>query len=663
MPQYCAFISYSHADARFARALQRDLEKFRIPQPVVARLGRAGDRLGTVFRDVSDLGAAPKLTDALTAALGEAAALIVVCSQVAVKSAWVEQEILEYRRLHGDRAIVLPVVSPQAGDGPAEAYFPAALGDMPPLAADARKSAEGRRGALLKLVAGLLGTGLDELIRRDARRRQQRLVAGIGVTAAIALSMAVLAGFAISAREDAKRRLSQSEDLIGFMLDDLRGQLAPLGQVGVLKSVGDKALDYFESLPDGDLTESALLRKSRALYQIGEVYFELGEFAAAHESFGLSLEQARLLAAADPASTDRLFALSQAEFWVGYAAWYAGDLDRAEQHLQAYHQAAWELHGRAPDNPDWIMETCWGANNLGSLAFGRARYLEALGYFQEALARIDLLLAQEATLERRFERSAIHSWLGSTHYHLGQLEQSGAAFRQALSAELDPDNALHREERAYHHGKLAAVELHRGDLDSARAHADAAAATAAVLAESDPDSMELLYTRAAQGSQRARINLFLREPVEYAPLAAAVERLLGADRPPPKWRALALAVADLGVRLGEPGAVEGARQLLGTATAEADPAAAARQRLDLAVSLAERDPAERAQLGDLLHAVAARYRETGDFDLALPLLRGYRLLDDPAIAGLAEALATAGSRHPDFTRGDAAFNSPQEYQP
>lgn len=650
MPQYSAFISYSHRDARFAKALQHDLEKFHIPRPVVERLGRDGDRLGTIFRDVSDLGAATRLTEALTDALANSQAVIVVCSPAARQSDWVRQEILEFRRLRGEGATILPVVAPQAGDAAAEAYFPTALGETPPLAADARRSADGRRGALLKLVAGLLGTRLDDLIQRDARRRQRRLVAGITVTAVIALSMAVLAAFALSAREDAKRRLSQSEELIGFMLDDLREQLMPLGQVAVLKSVGDQALQYFESLEDTDLTNVALLRKSRALYQIGEVYFELGEFQKAQVSFGLSLEQASVLAAADPDSIARQFELCQAEFWVGYAAWYARDLEQAEQHLQAYHQAAWALHSREPDNPDWVMETFWAANNLGSLAFGRRRYEEALGYFQEAIARIELLLEQEATLERRFERTTIQSWIGSTYYHLGKLDQASAAFQQALAEPLDNENALHREERAYFHGKLAEVELHRGRLGLARSHAQAAVDAASALAQADPESMELLYTRSAQQLQLARVNLFEGQPVGFAALDDAVGRLMAADAPPPKWHALAIDVAELGVRAGFEGTGERLRQLQKLDTSEHRG-----RQLSLAISLSESINSDPKRLNELISAVELQFSTSKDFNLVLPLLRCYRKLGDSGrVSEMSAVLNAAGSQHPDFISGAAA---------
>src|SRR6185295_1388588 len=50
-----------------------------------------------------------------------------------------------------------------------------------PIAADARPQGDGKEIAKQKLVAGLLGVGLDEIVRRAerARRRRNRLLGGI----------------------------------------------------------------------------------------------------------------------------------------------------------------------------------------------------------------------------------------------------------------------------------------------------------------------------------------------------------------------------------------------------------------------------------------------------------------------------------------------------
>ena len=649
MSRYCAFISYSHSDARFAAWLQRNLENFRIPPATRQKLNHGGNRLGPVFRDVADLGAATKLTAALSEALSRSKALIIICSPQSAASKWVALEIGEFRSLHGDDALILPIVSPTAGTAAAEDLFPEALGKSPPLAADARRSFDGRRVALLKLIAGLLGTGLDELIQRDARRRQARLVGGISVTTVLAVVMAVLAAFAISAREDAKRRLSQSEDLIGFMLGDLRKQLKPLGQIGVLESVGAKALTYFESLDDQDLTQAALLRKSRALYQIGEVYFELGEFEAAHNSFGLSLEQARQLVSAQPDNIERLFEWSQAEFWAGYAAFWSGDLNKAQMHLETYRDLAWALLDREPDNPDWVMETFWASNNLGSLAYKHGRFADAIGHFSEAIARIDLLIEQQATVERAYEKTSTLSWLGSTYFHLGELDSAKKHFQRALEQPLDPENALHKVERSYVLRKLAEVEIYRGEMIPARSHITSALDIATALSSSDPDSMELLYARTTHAWQLALINLFEGLPVNLDELIAATDLLLGAESPPPLWKALAMKVAEVGIRSGKPNSLPWAKNVLNQINPEADGWGTIEQEhLSLIVSVAEIDPSYLPAVEKYLPAQQARYQSNQDFTLILPLIRSYRLLGrQEQVIKLEEVLEQAESRHPE----------------
>jgi MTH538 TIR-like domain (DUF1863) len=92
MARYAAFISYSHADERWARWLQRSLERYRIPrrlQREVAVDRSLPTRLYPVFRDRDELASATDLDAAIQAALDDSDALIVVCSPAAAASQWV----------------------------------------------------------------------------------------------------------------------------------------------------------------------------------------------------------------------------------------------------------------------------------------------------------------------------------------------------------------------------------------------------------------------------------------------------------------------------------------------------------------------------------------------------------------------------------------------
>src|SRR3970282_1270142 len=94
--RYRAFISYSHADARWARWLMRRLEGYKVPSRLVGTMGDhgvIGPTLGAFFRDREELTAAGDLGATIRAALAESDALVLVCSPAAARSRWVNAEI------------------------------------------------------------------------------------------------------------------------------------------------------------------------------------------------------------------------------------------------------------------------------------------------------------------------------------------------------------------------------------------------------------------------------------------------------------------------------------------------------------------------------------------------------------------------------------------
>ena len=140
-----------------------------------------------------------------------------------------------------------------------------------PLAADLRESGDGRRMGFLKLVAGMLGVGLDELVQRETTRRQRRLawlaagsLAGMTVTSGLAIT-------AIQARDAARDQRREAEGLVGFMLGDLKDKLEPIGRLDALDGVGSRVLAYYSKQDTSELSDAALLQRSRALSLMGEV--------------------------------------------------------------------------------------------------------------------------------------------------------------------------------------------------------------------------------------------------------------------------------------------------------------------------------------------------------------------------------------------------------
>lgn len=217
---YQAFISYSHRDKRWGDWLHRALETYRVPKRLVGQSGRDGvipPRVMPVFRDREELPTSSDLGSVINDALLKSRMLIVVCSPRSAKSHWVNEEIIAYKKLgRADRILCLIVDGePNATDKPElptsesqQECFPPALrfdvdadGQLTdqrsePIAADARATGDGKRNALLKLIAGLLGVGFDDLKQRDLQRRQKRLMT---VTAVSLTLLAVTVGLAVAA--------------------------------------------------------------------------------------------------------------------------------------------------------------------------------------------------------------------------------------------------------------------------------------------------------------------------------------------------------------------------------------------------------------------------------------------------------------------------------
>src|ERR1043166_741918 len=183
--KYRAFLSYAHADTRWAGRLHRRLESFRIDKDLVGRptaQGAVPKALRPIFRDRDDFTAGHTLTEQTLAALDASAALIVLCSPAAAKSHYVNEEIRLFKSRHPDRPVIPVIIDGTPGDPERECFAPAlrfavsphgTVTDTPEdeLAADVRESGDGFDLAVAKVVARLLDLSTDDVFLRAHRHR------------------------------------------------------------------------------------------------------------------------------------------------------------------------------------------------------------------------------------------------------------------------------------------------------------------------------------------------------------------------------------------------------------------------------------------------------------------------------------------------------------
>jgi tetratricopeptide (TPR) repeat protein len=502
--RYKAFISYSHADEAHASWLQRALERYRTPKALLRSRPDLPARLYPIFRDSSELASSTDLSESIQRAMDDSDALVVICSPAARASRWVNEEIRRFRASgRGERIFCLIVAGSPEPDA-VDCAFPTALlqddsGNAlhEPLAADLTAAGGGKRDAMLRIAAGLLDVGIDQLKRRDAQR-QARFWAFIATGSLLVTALTIgLALYATQARREAEIRRAQAENLITFMLGDLRKSLEPIGQLELLDSVGNQAMAYFAAIGEHG-TEKEMLERAKALKQIGDVRFNQGELEPALAAFRQALSQTRALYDADPRNNDYLFELGQAEFWVGYVAWQRGDLDSAYQSMQRYMEHSRELTRRLPDNDDFLLELSYAYSNLGSVALAQDRPAVALEEFRAGLALAESLLAKSpADYDLAFNVADTRSWIGTTLLELGRLAEGREEFAKAVAV-MHPFHQGGQDKRAsYNYCRLlilqADADINRGAVGEARRALEESVGVYRKLLENDPSNTTWLY--------------------------------------------------------------------------------------------------------------------------------------------------------------------------
>jgi tetratricopeptide (TPR) repeat protein len=583
--RYFAFLSYSHKDKEVADWLHDELEEFIVPHGLAGRLTQTGvipKRLRPIFRDRHELAAADDLGEEIVAALASSQFLIVLCSPDAAKSQWTNAEIEMFKRTRPDGCVLAAIASgePFASDIPGredEECFPPALRlkydrrgrptgkRAEPLAADLRESGDGRRMGFLRLVAGMLGIGLDDLVQRDQTRRNRRLA---WLAAASVLGMTVTSGLAITAiqaRDAARDERREAEGLIGFMLGDLKDKLEPIGKLDALDGVGTKVLAYYQKQDTSQLTDAALLQRSRALSLMGEVAILRGDLDGASRLYREASAGTAEAIRRNPDDPQRLFDHAQNQFYFADIAMRQGRIESAEMAFREYKRLADRMVEIAPDNMKWRMEVQNADANLATVLTQRRQFNEAAAQWAQAYRMIEALATADPN-NSDYQKSLVESiaWYADAEGDAGHLDNAIALrlrnvdLLARLAARTQDVNYQYRlipAERAL--GKLYAFQ---NKMDLAIQHMRAAVAQADRLAQVEPDNAKWLGYGARAKNDLSDLLLRTgalaeaRETNEAACNAAG--RLLTKAGNQPEWRA---SLRDCWLRRAQLANVEGSK--------------------------------------------------------------------------------------------------------
>jgi serine/threonine-protein kinase len=366
-----------------------------------------------------------------------------------------------------------------------------------------------------------------------ARRRPAAVALGVSSVAflvGLSVVTTVQARRVARAREVAELRRGQAEELLGFMVGDLRGRLEPIGQLAILDAVGERALKYFAAVPTSELRDAELLRRAQTLSQIGQVRVAQGQLHEAAPAFAEALAQARDLAARDPSNAEWQVELGAAHFWAGYVHYLRGELDAALARFRPYLAISERLVARDSTNAAWLAEVAYARSNLGSVKEAQGDLAGALAEFRYSLGVKERLAARDtADAVRRRDLGNAHNTVGVVFEKLGPIDSARAhyaadlAIKRALAA-VDPADARRQQALATALTFAASAEERAGRVSAAAALLDTADAISRTLAARDPNNQDWQRDLAASNSRIGQVELARGLPT------AALSRLERARR-------------------------------------------------------------------------------------------------------------------------------------
>jgi len=448
--KYRAFISYSHADEKWAKWLHRSLETYKVPPRLVGSetiFGPVPARFSPVFRDREELATATSLGDTLTQALEQSAFQIVICSMASARSHWVNEEILTYKRLGREHRIFCLIVDGEPGMSRVpgreqEECFPKALiykmgpdGQLTdevsePIAADVRPGKDGKHDVKLKLIAGMLGVGLDDLKQREIQRRNRRLallatasVAGMAVTS-------LLAAAAWVARNDAQRERARAEaeaetarQTTKFMVDlfKVSDPSEALGNSITAREILDKGAARINV----ELTDQPAIQAT-LMDTMGTVYTSLGLYHEAIPLMRYALnKRIKVLGPEDPE-------VAQSLVHLGEVLTLDADYDEAEKKLRESLEIRRKTLG--PRSP----EVATTLTALADVLSRKGEYDQAEPLIREALSiRRSLHAGADEDIAESIED------LGLNYAERGDYEQAVPQLREALAMRRELHGAAH----------------------------------------------------------------------------------------------------------------------------------------------------------------------------------------------------------------------------
>jgi eukaryotic-like serine/threonine-protein kinase len=261
----------------------------------------------------------------------------------------------------------------------------------------------------------------------------------------------------------------------------------------VLDATGDRALAYFDQVPEAQLTGDELALRVQAIGQIARVRRSQGDLPAALKA----LRKAETLAASLGPTSDWQGIRAETVYLLGQVLLEQGDVEGALAEWQKCLDLAQEQLALHSGEPAWMTNLALAEHNVGTLLEFKGNLDGALRHYRQSL---DLQRKLEAKSpedpERLAQIAATLAFVSNTLERQGDLAGSLAERRSYLATQeralaLAPDSPARQHDVAVARGFVAGLLAVLGDTVAGRDLYQNGLAVIEDLADHDPENTEL----------------------------------------------------------------------------------------------------------------------------------------------------------------------------
>ena len=264
---------------------------------------------------------------------------------------------------------------------------------------------------------------------------------------------------------------NNAENLITFMIGDLKEKLRPVGKLELLQIVGDQIINYYDNRPESVQSVQSLLQYHEALNTIGEVEFNQGEFDHAEDIFKLAIKNDINLFKENDSNVSALFNYSQSHYWLGYISYLQKDFKLSAQYWSSYLALSEQLVAIQPKNKNWVLEKSYALNNLGTLNYQQGNLQQAKRYFDvSAQLKRKILIEHPNNLAYLAGLADTVSWQANILDKRNELQGTNNLYIESLNllerlAKLEPENRIWQQRLALANYRVALSYYDLGKLD------------------------------------------------------------------------------------------------------------------------------------------------------------------------------------------------------